>query len=159
MPKIYIDLDGVLANFGKGAKDLVGTNPDTDGVELNNKQKTKIFREVDFFTNLEMMPGAKQMVEKLREYGEIAILSSTGHTDADRIGGEKRGWVKRHFGDIHTITVPKSGDKANYASPDAILIDDRTKSTEPFAAAGGHAVLHKSVNSTLLQVDQLVKDL
>ena len=41
------------------------------------------------------------------------------------------------------IFVTEPEDKAEYAAPDAWLIDDRTKSLDPFAAASGNVIEFK----------------
>jgi hypothetical protein len=45
--------------------------------------------------------------------------------------------------------------KAEYAEPNAILIDDQPKSIDPFIAAGGIGILHTSAANTIKELKKL----
>ncbi len=70
-------------------------------------------------------------------------------------GGERRGtypavlaqkqsWLAQHFGDLglQAHMVPNWTVKADYASPNALLLDDSHRNCHAFREAGGHAVHH-----------------
>ena len=46
-------------------------------------------------------------------------------------------------------------DKAQYASPNAILIDDRSKAIDPWVDMGGIGILHTNTNNTIEQLKQI----
>ncbi|GAG55785.1 unnamed protein product, partial [marine sediment metagenome] len=68
---------------------------------------------------------------------------------------QKHAWVKEKLGNIPTLVTRKSAEKAQYAEPNAILIDDRTKSIQPWTAAGGIGILHTSAQDSINQLKQL----
>ena len=122
---IYFDLDGVLFDFEQGVLNLTGvdiTGQDNFG---DKEFKDRIFQNPTFFSTLPLMAGAHRMLEYAKGYGEVQILTATGYSNEDGVGAQKREAVRRHFGDLKVHTVPKSDDKAKYAWPDIILIDDR----------------------------------
>ena len=62
----------------------------------------------------------------------------------------------KHYPEVECIVVRKSPDKAQYAHPKAILIDDRMKSIEPWRAAGGIGILHTSAEDTIAQLQSII---
>ena len=81
------------------------------------------------------------------------ILTSTGSEKAAQ--GEKEVWVKHHIGNVPIIFVRDSAEKAQYAAPNHILIDDRLKSINPWIAAGGIGILHISAEITITRLKEL----
>ena len=53
--------------------------------------------------------------------------------------------------------VSKSPDKAEYAHPYSILIDDREKSIDPWRTKGGIGILHTSAEETIAQLQAIVE--
>jgi 5'-nucleotidase len=78
---IYIDMDGVISNFDKAAKEGGWTHrPDL---------------KVDF-RNLELIPGAKDALLKLNQDFDIFIATTPPWSRPD-VWGEKREWIGEHF--------------------------------------------------------------
>jgi len=78
---IYIDMDGVIANFKKAA--------DEGG------WKHRPDKNVDY-RNLEIMPGANEALMKLNEDFDIFIASTPPWARPD-MWGAKREWLEEHF--------------------------------------------------------------
>ena len=78
---IFIDMDGVIANFAKAAKEG-GWDHRPD-------------KHVDY-GNLEVMPGAKDALIRLNHDFDIFIASTTPWDRPD-MWGAKREWVAEHF--------------------------------------------------------------
>lgn len=157
--KVYVDLDGVLANFAKKAREIVDVDLDT----ADKKTTNQFFRELDkralegkkFFENMEPMPDASKLWNYVKKYDPI-VLSSTGYTH--RAEEEKRAWVKKHFGDKAAkaaLFVRQSKEKSKYADDRSVLIDDRSKSIDPWVAAGGIGIIHTSAAKTIHQLKAL----
>jgi len=78
---IYVDMDGVISNFDKAAKEGGWTHrPDL---------------KVDF-RNLELIPGAKDALLKLNQDFDIFIATTPPWSRPD-VWGEKREWIGEHF--------------------------------------------------------------
>jgi 5'(3')-deoxyribonucleotidase len=164
MPRhiIYFDLDGVLADFEEGVFRKTGVDLRLLGDEAFSDKalKDSVFADPAFFTTLAMFPGAKELVEYAKTYGDVKVLSASGYSSEQSVSAQKHAWVKQHLGDIETHIVPKSGDKANFAWPDVILIDDRLeKSIMPFREKGGIGIHHTSMASTRAALDKIFAEI
>lgn len=156
--EIYVDLDGVIVNFADHAKELTGIDIDNAGKEDRNKFWKHIERHVKhgnpFFAAMSPMEDAFHLWNYVSKY-DPTILSATGHIFG--AGKEKRAWVRDHLGSAaaeKAIFVRNSRDKAKYASPTSILIDDRTKSITPWVEAGGIGILHKTAELTIRELKE-----
>lgn len=157
--EVYVDLDGVIVNFAEHAKDLTGIDIDNAGKEDRNKFWKHIERHVKqgkpFFAAMSPMDDAYKLWNYVAKFSPT-ILSATGHIFG--AGKEKREWVREYLGAgvaDKAIFVRNSHDKAKYASPTSILIDDRTKSITPWEEAGGIGILHKTAELTIKRLKEL----
>jgi phosphoglycolate phosphatase-like HAD superfamily hydrolase len=119
-PIIYFDLDGVLADFEKGFHRMTGIDLALLGPDAFADKETKdaVFQHPTFFLDLELMPGAKDLVNYAQGFqADIKVLTATGYSNEDAVDAQKRAWVKKHFGDLEVHTVPKSEMKAKFAWP------------------------------------------
>lgn len=150
---VYIDSDGVIADFDRKAVELLGGRriPDVPKGTL----WATIERHGSFFESLELMPGARRLIDYIEQnFSDYAILTATGYTPKDA-AAQKRRWYARHFPNLQVHIVDKSPDKAAmFAGYRTILIDDRAKSIDPWVAAGGIGILHTSVEDTIAQLAQ-----
>tara|TARA_R110000824_G_scaffold2372_3_gene11137 strand:- start:593 stop:1111 length:519 start_codon:yes stop_codon:yes gene_type:complete len=83
---IYIDMDGVLANFGKAAEEhpdngTIGYEPDL----------------ILDFSKFEPMPGAINAVKELTEMGHDLFIATTPPWDHPDSWAQKRTWVLEHL--------------------------------------------------------------
>lgn len=155
--KIFVDLDGVLVDFDK---EMAKIGFPRDVLERDKQAKRKFWQTIGwmakngkpFWGTMDPMPDANQLWTYVKKYNP-EILSATGHVG--NATSEKHDWVKRHLGNVKVHLVQKSSDKSQFAAPNHILIDDRQKSIEPFLAAGGIGILHKSAADTISQLKEL----
>lgn len=157
--EIYVDLDGVIVNFAEHAKEITGIDIDNAGKDDRNKFWKHIERHVKqgtpFFAAMSPMEDAYKLWNYVAKHSPT-ILSATGHIFG--AGKEKQEWVRDHLGAgvaRNAIFVRNSRDKAKYASPTSILIDDRTKSIIPWEEAGGIGILHKTAELTIKHLKEL----
>jgi len=78
---IFIDMDGVIANFAKAAE---------EGGWKHRPDKHVNYGE------LEVMPGAIEALEKLNQDFDI-FIASTPPWDRPDMWGAKREWIAKHF--------------------------------------------------------------
>lgn len=154
---VFCDLDGVLADFEKKVSEI-------NKIEFHKLPRGKMWPSISnydktvepFFESLELMPDAMELIHFVRSnFINHAILTACGNTPRNA-AEQKRNWCRKRFGDIVVKTVQDSHQKAQFATPKSILIDDRNKSIDPWVQAGGIGVLHKSAKDSIDQVKRIV---
>lgn len=156
---IYFDMDGVLADFVERMESVTGKsmNELTKDETAFKKLKNEMIAD-NFFASLKPMKGVKLFKELVNDGERVEILSSVGKFESEKVAKQKRAWLKQHLGFNPKFNYTTSSKhKAKYAMSNTILIDDRTKSTVPFKAAGGIVILHKSYQETKKQLMAIIK--
>ena len=165
MAKIYLDMDGVLANFDQGVKDLCHIKPAPQGTEKDKKKDDEMWdriREVGrFYDKLEPMPGAEEMFRRIwAKYGKNGCEILTGVPKPKRniptAGDDKISWMKRLFSEEITVNIVYREDKPNYCKgKDCVLIDDLEGNIRDWEAMGGTGIHHKNAEKTLKELERL----
>lgn len=149
-------MDGVQADFERGVNKLF----DIDRKSMSNNKFYRMLEKAleqgaDVYNTLPMMHDFPMLWNYVRMYNP-SILTSTGHRQPEIIKKQKEEWIKRHFKhNIELITVEHSHLKSLYAAPNHILIDDRSKSIDPWIEKGGIGILHTSAENTIKQLKDL----
>ena len=148
---IYLDMDGVIADFVKRYKELYGMEPKE--AEKNHKfdQYFDQFIMDNGFADLDLMPGAMDGITFLRKAQvPTQILSSTANEKRyDDISKQKMVWLQSKGITFNPIFVPGKKLKQQYAAPDKIIIDDTPSVIDQWNASGGIGILHKNWPDTL----------
>ena len=156
---IYLDMDGVVADFDKRFNDLSGMLPqayvDKNGLNafwdlIDEKHK------VAFWRGIELMPGAEKLVRYIEQH-PFEMLTAPSIKKQSVIG--KSLWVKDKVGTLYS-TKPKvtyrSAKQKHTVKPNLtkfdILIDDKGSSIDNWNAAGGTGIFYKNA-------DQVINDL
>lgn len=120
---LYIDMDGVAADFEKAIKQYL---PEWDSLtteEQGNKTDEVCGNAPNFFLNLEPIEGAIDTINKLSIHFNTYFLSAA-MWNVPQSYTEKRLWIEKHFGSSFRkrliLTHRKDLNKGDY------LIDDRT---------------------------------
>lgn len=166
---IFCDLDGVLADFHKGMTKAIREIHDPTFVHDENKydNNSQYRKQMWAFVktyqakygyilwrHLDLMPDAMQLWNYIKPY-HPQILTATGPA-VYHAAEQKRGWVTDYFGsNIKINTTESAVDKARFAGPNRILIDDKLKAINPWRAAGGIGIHHTSAADSILQLKDL----
>ena len=160
--KVYLDMDGVLADFDQRFRDLSGMEPS----EFENKYGRKAFwdlideeHKIKFWVGIKPMDGASALVDAVKDY-DYELLTSPSAKKQSYLG--KILWVKNHTGDVFPskprINFKKAKEKhlikPQLAKTD-ILIDDREDTIGRWNAAGGTGIVYKSIGQTLSDLKKL----
>lgn len=159
LPQIFLDCDGVLADFDGEAKRLLG------GIDARAFEKehgagrmwAKVYAKYDFFLELEKLEGSDLLVDAIRSYGVTPkILTGLPSGGLKQAKEQKIAWGEKHFPGIELITC-MSRDKCKYALPRDIIIDDWGKWQHKWEEVGGVWIMHTSVENSLKELDQHMK--
>ncbi len=160
--KVYLDMDGVLADFDKRFRDISGMEPK----EFENKYGTKAFwnlideeNKIKFWVGIPSMPGAADLVNAVKDYN-YELLTSPSAKKQSYLG--KILWVRNHVGDVFPskprINFKRAKEKhevkPQLAKTD-ILIDDREDTIGRWNAAGGTGIVYKNISQVLNDLGKL----
>ena len=153
---VYFDLDGVLADFRQGVIDATGQPPEAFDADTLWRHVAQV---PDFFTNLSALPDAEELVWIAMETSRVAILTALPRASTyPGAAMEKRGWVGLHFGSLPFFAVQYARQKADYAKPDDILVDDNADNIRRWQQSGGIGILHRSFEETAAALRQTAEN-
>lgn len=160
---VWCDLDGVLADFDSKVSSITGMSVSDD---MPKSERSKFWARIGVFVknggrvyqDLPLMPEAMDLWKYLTTtYEDVRILSAKGLSDPNA-EHDKREWVRKHFGGKYAesaVIVSTSKDKAHYATPTSVLIDDRAKSIDPWKQAGGIGILYTGLVPTVTALTEI----
>jgi 5'(3')-deoxyribonucleotidase len=159
MDMIYFDMDGVLCDFDGEYERLTGKRWDhayfgmtrseaVRSLSLEEKAEkwSKLNPHPNFFLELPWFPGAKGMLERVRDrvgVEQIGILSAASSHIPQSVE-QKHQWLDRETPwilPVNRLVVKRKRDKTLYVRPGNILVDDFDVNTDRWTKAGGEAVL------------------
>lgn len=147
-PKVYVDMDGVIANFYAGVTAVTG-HEEPRAMPLQDIEDTMAsFAGTDFFFKLPKYDQADQLIAMVNNMtgGDWYILSSPLKYDREGSAKHKAAWIKKYL-NIQPKGMHFTGDKAQFATqPDGtpnILIDDYPKYLNSWKDKGGIGVQYK----------------
>ena len=161
---IYLDMDGVLADFNRGVAEFCNM----EAPDQNEKHDPKLddimwerIRKTDhFYDRLELLPGAKEMFDAIYAKYKSRCEILTGVPKPERgiltAGQDKTEWTRRLLSSKVKVNIVLRKEKIQRCTgPDAVLIDDYAKNIREWQAAGGTAILHTSAENTLRQLREM----
>jgi hypothetical protein len=150
--QIYLDCDGVLADFDKGAEAILGMHPRIFEKRYNpGLFWKKLAQAPDFFERLEPMADAYELYEAVKHRDPIIL---TGLPRGNWAEPQKRRWAERHFPGVPVITT-LAALKREHCHPGDALVDDRDKHRHLWEAAGGVFIHHKDARSSIAKLRAL----
>jgi hypothetical protein len=150
--KIYLDLDGVVADFKRGVREILKLDPNK--VSQDELFKTLAQKGERFFLELPKMQDADRLWSFLKG-NDIIVLTGIPSTDSEKAAKNKVTWVRKNLSKNVKVITTSSRSKKKYASPDSILIDDRTDNIADWKGSGGVGILHTSANKTIKELKAL----
>jgi hypothetical protein len=149
--QIFLDMDGVIADFVKRYKELYRMEPKEAEKSKRFDSFFDEFIATNQFATLDLMPGAMDGITFLRKLNvPTQILSSTANEARyNDISKQKMIWLQTHGITFNPIFVPGKKLKYKYATPTSIIIDDTESVINDWKKAGGIGILHKDWPTTL----------
>jgi len=157
--KIYLDMDGVIADFNKRYRELHNTSPSSDDARKRFGQRFGAFIQNKEFQNLDLMPDATLLMNYLNGCGvPVEILSSTARPVSNaEISRQKEIWLGKHNINYPANFVPGKSLKYKFADENSIIIDDTPSVIEDWNKAGGTGILHTDALTTISILDTLLR--
>jgi hypothetical protein len=152
MKQLFLDCDGVLADFDTGFLALTGMQ----GQEYEDRFGSKVFWKriqdsKNYFENLPLMPDAMELFDAVKHLRPIIL---TGCPRGDWAAHQKMRWRDRYFPGVPMVTC-LSRNKVDYCQPGDVLVDDFLKHSQRWIDGGGVFVHHTSAKESI----QKLKDL
>jgi 5'(3')-deoxyribonucleotidase len=148
-PRLFLDADGVLADFDEGARRLLGIRP-KEYIAKHGRAAfwKRLARARNFYGSLSEMPDARRLFDAVKHL-EPTIL--TGLPIGSWAAPQKVEWAATHFPGVPIITCMAS-DKHKHMHPGDVLVDDREKHRDAYEAAGVIFVHHRDAEDSLRQL-------
>lgn len=149
MLSLFLDLDGVLADFDRGVHAVTGKRPE----ELSVRAMWKaLARAPDFFETLAFMADAEALWRFCAPHRPTIL---TGLPLGAWAPEQKRRWVARMLGAHVPVITCMARDKPQYAGPGHVLVDDRASAREGWESKGGTFVHHVSAEQSIAALRRL----
>ncbi len=148
--KLFVDLDGVLANFKKGVIDVTGRPVHKQ--KSNSQMWKALYKHGNFYAELDPMPDAMQLWNYVKKYNPTIL---TGIPRGNWAPPQKEAWVAKHLGPSVPVITGLARHKYNHAAENHILIDDTAKMIEDWTRAKGIGIHHTSAKNSIQQLQDL----
>ena len=158
--KIYVDMDGVVADFDKRFRDLSGMNP-SDYEAKNGKNAFWDFIDVEhklaFWVGIPPMQDAQSLIDYVSKHNyEMLTAPSIKKESLMGKGLWIRNWTNKGlFPSKPKVNYRAAKEKHKFAAPNHILIDDKKSTIDRWNAAGGIGILHTSASDTINQLKKI----
>lgn len=168
--KIYFDMDGVLADFKRGIRELCGIEPppqpeevpeeEREAAKKANDEMWELVKEVDhFYDKLEVMPYGRALFEavykKYRDKCEILTGIPKANHGITTAAEDKINWVRRLLSKDIKVNIVYTEEKPKYCkNKGCILIDDLQKNIVEWKKMGGSGFMNVDGNDTLFRLQE-----
>lgn len=156
--RIFLDMDGVLADFHAGVETLTGRAfPNTDAGHNDYDDRKEELTNKRLFRHLPIMPDMFDLLAYVRHTGlPWEILTAAGVINRELVVWDKQEWIKEHVSPTVVVTCTMTGSqKGMFAIKGSVLIDDRQKNIDAWESHGGIGILHTSAEDTIKQLKVL----
>ncbi len=165
-PVVYLDMDGVLADFFGGVEKLYGVS---HWKELTSDKTKDLKQEVinkitgtDFFATLPKFQSADALIDLVKKFtgGTFSVNTSPLRGDHENSAKYKKVWISNNIPQPAEIIV--TGRKESYAKDKAsgtpnILVDDRPANIQRWQGAGGYGILYQANRDQLTKVKEALE--
>ena len=166
-PTVYLDMDGVLADFFGGVEKMYGVE---HWKQLTNDKTKDLKKEVidritgtDFFATLPKFNSADALIDMVKKFTGVkfSINTSPLRGDNENSAKYKKTWISNNIEKPDDIVV--TGRKESYAKDKGtgvpnILIDDRPVNIQRWQDAGGYGILYQANRDSLTKVKKGLED-
>ena len=147
--QIYVDMDGVLADFDRHYLRIFGYAPTRPGgVDWKAVRAHK-----GFYGAIPRMPDLDVLWDRLYPHNPIVLTGIP--SNVPEAEANKREWLTKHLAPDTKIICCLAKDKHTHCQPGDLLIDDYERHRKAWLDAGGIWITHTSALDTCAQLDAL----
>lgn len=151
-PHLFLDCDGVLADFDSGVTELLGMPPEAFQKRYGPGLFWKrLAGHPDFYGELAVLPGGQRLFDAVKHLRPTIL---TGLPVGNWAAPQKQRWGAKHFPGVPVITT-MARKKHLHMEPGDVLVDDRENHRQLWEDAGGIFVHHRSVDESLRQLAEI----
>jgi len=146
MKQLYLDCDGVLADFDKGAAAVLGM-PARQFEKRHGLGRfwQKLATAPDFYFSLPLMDDATELFEAVRHLKPVIL---TGLPRGNWAADQKVRWAALHFPGTRIITT-MARDKRDHAKEGDVLVDDQDRHRDRWEEIGGVFIHHRNAQQSI----------
>jgi hypothetical protein len=147
---LFLDCDGVLADFDAGFEERFGMKPRAFEAKHGAASFWHRIRKADppFYLMLPLKADARELHDAV---AHLAPTILTGAPIGDWAEPQKRAWAGVHFPDVPVI-VCLARDKRDHCLPGDVLVDDQEKHRDAWEERGGVFIHHTSSAASVPRV-------
>ena len=151
-PRLFLDADGVLADFDLAARKLLGMSP-KEYIETRGRGAfwARLAKAKNFYGSLPEMPDARVLFDAVKHLKPTIL---TGLPVGKWAAPQKVEWAAEHFPGVPIITC-MARDKHMHMHPGDVLVDDREKHRALYESEGVVFVHHKNAADSLKQLAKI----
>lgn len=151
--QLFVDMDGVLADFDTGYELEFGIRPSKadDNVDWDAVRAVP-----GFYENLPPMPDLAELWHFIQPFEPIVLTGVP--SDVPEAPDNKRAWVEKTFGGGVPIICCRSREKSLHAKPGDILIDDWERYRDLWIGVDGRWITHRSASETISELAILLTE-
>lgn len=158
-PDVYVDMDGVIADFFSALAKFRGVDHWKDGGDDSVQDSIKAIQGTNFFSTLPVFPTAKQLISTVKSFtgGEWHICSSPLRGDHENSKKHKVAWLSENgFTPTSTIITGRkeshatTKDNANFRPN--ILIDDKPSNIQRWQGSNGIGIRYQANKDSVSRV-------
>jgi 5'(3')-deoxyribonucleotidase len=151
-PRLFLDADGVLADFDQAARELLGMSPKSYIAKYGRSAFwKKLAQAKNFYGSLPEMADARRLFDAVKHLKPTIL---TGLPLGKWAAPQKVEWAAEHFPGVPIITC-MAADKHLHMHPGDVLVDDREKHRAAYEAAGVVFVHHRNAEDSLRQLAKI----
>ena len=152
LPRLFLDADGVLADFDRGFEKLLGLTPAAYERRYGRGRFwAKLAKAPDFYATLPEMPDARLLFDAVKHLKPTIL---TGLPLGNWAAPQKVKWAAEHFPGVPIITC-MARDKHKHMRPGDVLVDDRENHRHLWETAGGIFIHHQNAADSIRQLSDI----
>ena len=162
MKTIYIDMDGVVADFNAFIGNVLGRSVRWTDRSITEEEWAVVQAVDHIYYQLPLTPEATKLVGYCSQFSDeykVEFLTALpGKNRVPTAAQDKQDWIDKYFPGYKVNFGPLSSDKWKWCKPGDMLIDDKLSNINDWYEKGkGIAIFYKeNLHSTLNAIDSVL---